>query len=56
MYHHTVNFQLPIEDYEKLRNLAHESRNSLSEILREGAEMVIEKYKTIKDPKDADVT
>ncbi len=44
MYLQNVNFNLPIKDYETMKNMAHESRTTLSELLRRGATLVIEKY------------
>lgn len=55
MYRQSINFDLPVDDYEKIKDLAHETRNTMAKLLREGTALVIEKYKTTKDPKGTDV-
>lgn len=46
MYRQSVNFDLPIDKYEKIKDLAYETRTTMANLLREGTTLVIEKYKT----------
>lgn len=52
MYRQSVNFDLPISDYERIKDLAHATRNTMAGLLREGAVLVIEKYKPRSQKQD----
>lgn len=45
MYQKNVTFQLPVDDYESIRDIAHNTHGTLAALLREGALLVLEKYK-----------
>ena len=44
MYVKSINFNLSVKDYEKIRDVAHETRGTIAGLLREGASMVLDKY------------
>ncbi len=45
MYSQSINFNISSKDYETIRSFAHKKKNTLSGLLREGATLIIEKYK-----------
>lgn len=46
MYRKSITFNLPVNDYESLRDLAHRTRGTITELLCQGALLILEKRRS----------